>query len=731
MAGLLLLRRVSIVAIALLVAGLFVALPAAGQPDEPFGPGGFVPPDEYTYPPEYDPSLDHVRLDGFGVAYNFETQTAYDPAFPPGIVIDLNTGAATVYGTGEPLPPMPMELLSFGPDGTPNTSFVDPARGVAAPPVRSDSDVEPAVEGAQTDAPPTLRQPPAGPTDFENDDPVLALYRTGFSGADLDPYAIEGLPDGAVDDAFQFLSYEIALLFELNAFPRGTPWHDTFSAIHAQFEIGAADRQEVLALFQAVDLEFARRENIFGQITGPDEFYVNWAVNPLPDQFYTDLANGEFAPMVGFEHAAALARLTATGAETDLVATGGTEIVTLQTALGRTIVALEIQQDLNSLLRAEIDDLRAQVAALSSPAIELLLDTSEDGNDGGGEGDFVLYTGLAVGGVLLALAGVFAVVRSRRRRASDPARPVGAEALATTQLLAGAKDEADILSILDRAAEQHVRAPLSLFHVTDAGVTPAGGSGIGALADTDLMRIVRTGQRSTTLLENDPAFPAGEHAVMAVPVISAGSVRAVLAAHRSADEPFSRADLAQLEAIAPTLGGTLARTAELGTMSKLAMVDGLTSLGNRRRLDGDLETTVAAAVAGDTPLGFAMIDVDNFKTYNDTHGHSAGDDVLRKVAATIASCVRDSDVVYRYGGEEFSMLLPGATPTDAAAVAERVRAAVENAVFPGEDQQPGGSLTISIGVATLDSGGPDDVRERADQALYAAKAAGRNRVSFA
>ena len=126
-----------------------------------------------------------------------------------------------------------------------------------------------------------------------------------------------------------------------------------------------------------------------------------------------------------------------------------------------------------------------------------------------------------------------------------------------------------------------------------------------------------------------------------------------------------------------------------------------------------------------------MVDVDHFKTYNDTHGHTAGDEVLRKVAATIERSVRTSDVVYRYGGEEFSMLLPGASPEEAAHVAERVRAAVEAEEFPGQEMQPGGRLTISVGVATLATGSGDDIRERADQALYRAKESGRNQVAFA
>ena len=106
-------------------------------------------------------------------------------------------------------------------------------------------------------------------------------------------------------------------------------------------------------------------------------------------------------------------------------------------------------------------------------------------------------------------------------------------------------------------------------------------------------------------------------------------------------------------------------------------------------------------------------------------------EVLRRVAEAIAEHVRDTDVVYRYGGEEFSMLLPGASPEEAAVVAERVRAAVEETSFPGEELQPGGKLTVSVGVATLETGSAHDLKERADAALYEAKERGRNRVVLA
>lgn len=151
--------------------------------------------------------------------------------------------------------------------------------------------------------------------------------------------------------------------------------------------------------------------------------------------------------------------------------------------------------------------------------------------------------------------------------------------------------------------------------------------------------------------------------------------------------------------------------------AELAFVDELTGVGNRRRLDVDLGPGPAECSG---PVGFVMIDVDNFKDYNDDHGHSAGDEMLRQVARTISTSVRPGDTVYRYGGEEFCVLLPGAGDAEAERVAERIRTEVELR----------SGITVSLGVAV--SAGPTEVHrslaDRADGALYAAKRNGRNRV---
>jgi diguanylate cyclase (GGDEF)-like protein len=160
--------------------------------------------------------------------------------------------------------------------------------------------------------------------------------------------------------------------------------------------------------------------------------------------------------------------------------------------------------------------------------------------------------------------------------------------------------------------------------------------------------------------------------------------------------------------------------------------DHITGLANRRTFDKRLAYEWHRAVHEKLSMSLLMIDVDQFKLYNDFYGHLAGDECLRKIAAILASApLRGSDVVARYGGEEFAVILPRALSNGAAALAERIRLAVADACIP-HLPHPAGIVTVSIGVATLSPAhNLDDTAliQRADLALYGAKKAGRNQVS--
>jgi diguanylate cyclase (GGDEF)-like protein len=126
----------------------------------------------------------------------------------------------------------------------------------------------------------------------------------------------------------------------------------------------------------------------------------------------------------------------------------------------------------------------------------------------------------------------------------------------------------------------------------------------------------------------------------------------------------------------------------------------------------------------------ALIDVDDFKQYNDAHGHLAGDALLKTLAEVMRGQVRGSDLLARYGGEEFGLIMPGTGRAEAQLTAERLRARVDAYVFADAATQPGGRLTISAGVSAAPQDGIDahTLLSRADEALYTAKRTGKNRV---
>lgn len=172
-------------------------------------------------------------------------------------------------------------------------------------------------------------------------------------------------------------------------------------------------------------------------------------------------------------------------------------------------------------------------------------------------------------------------------------------------------------------------------------------------------------------------------------------------------------------------------------LSILALTDALTGLANRRAFDEALNREWKRTLREGSRISLLLLDVDNFKSFNDEYGHQVGDDCLRTIAIAVKEAVRASDIPARYGGEEIAVILPSTDTAGAVEVAEKIRAAVEALQLTHKGNSETGRITVSIGVATALSrhGGtmrmPESLLLAADNALYKAKREGRNRVETA
>jgi diguanylate cyclase (GGDEF)-like protein len=244
--------------------------------------------------------------------------------------------------------------------------------------------------------------------------------------------------------------------------------------------------------------------------------------------------------------------------------------------------------------------------------------------------------------------------------------------------------------------------------------------------------VLRTGGDAAQAAE---ALPAASDAGRAAPGLSIESwcdmPRAGRRRYLAADaSPIFDAN-GKLSAVVETLRDLTDEKMAQAALEQLATRDGLTGLANRRCFDDTLQAEWARALRQMQPLSLLMVDVDNFKAYNDAHGHLGGDECLKRVARAVASEMRANDLVARYGGEEFAVVLPNQSLKGAAIVAERIRSRVEQLQLPC--RFAAGHVTVSIGAATAIAG-PDNHANQlvaiADAALYRAKHLGRNRISL-
>lgn len=222
---------------------------------------------------------------------------------------------------------------------------------------------------------------------------------------------------------------------------------------------------------------------------------------------------------------------------------------------------------------------------------------------------------------------------------------------------------------------------------------------------------------------------------LSMPIQTYGRIIGVLnLSDKLSGEIFSDEDMRLLQTMTAQATMAIERSTyytQSQELRKISITDPLTGLLNRRYFQERVAEEVDRATRHGHPLSLIMIDIDHFKLFNDANGHPAGDRALVMVGRSLRGSVRTIDVVSRFGGEEFAIILPETRRQEALEIGERVRREVEALYFPGEESVPAGRLTVSLGVA----GFPEDARDlksliqRADRALYQAKARGRNCIA--
>lgn len=214
------------------------------------------------------------------------------------------------------------------------------------------------------------------------------------------------------------------------------------------------------------------------------------------------------------------------------------------------------------------------------------------------------------------------------------------------------------------------------------------------------------------------SMPSHGHVI--VPIKDKDGVIGVMYLYTAPNEVIDDSIRRLLSSIGEQLGIAIRKTLLYERTKELSLSDHLTGAGNKRRLDLEMDRLFTWARRYSRPFSCMMLDIDHFKLYNDSHGHLAGDIILKEVANQIRASVRETDLVARYGGEEFMVMLPETLLKKAALVAEKIRRSVEETL----------PVTVSIGVCAFskEMTGPGEMIAASDRLLYSAKEQGRNRV---
>jgi len=361
----------------------------------------------------------------------------------------------------------------------------------------------------------------------------------------------------------------------------------------------------------------------------------------------------------------------------------------------------------------------------------------------------------SLGAVLSAAAswlpGALAVVRERDQRANADTLPVDLYKLARR---ASRSREIDAVCqhVVDQAARTVTaeRVAIAVYRPDEHRLMLAAASGY-ALATVKDVRIepgewvmghVYASRRSVVVRDvrrlraSSATGRYRSFSFAAVPIVAEGHVVGVLSATDKVDDStFTRQDVAALRAISGVAALGLAAahsSAEAIRLTHAATIDSLTGLFNRRAFDLRLRQEIERARRSSGTLAVLMIDIDDFKAINDTHGHPVGDAVLKAIADVLRSVVRVFDFCARYGGDEFGIVMPNSERATSAAAAERIRERIATSYERDAHLAELRRVTVSIGVATMCAGETaEETVQRADDSLYRAKAAGKNCVQIA
>jgi diguanylate cyclase (GGDEF)-like protein len=235
--------------------------------------------------------------------------------------------------------------------------------------------------------------------------------------------------------------------------------------------------------------------------------------------------------------------------------------------------------------------------------------------------------------------------------------------------------------------------------------------------------------RPTALCEHLHGASEAQSNGVCVPLTSQGSVLGLLHVGARHGDGLGELERAAVESVGEHLAVVLYSLALRESLRVQSLRDPLTGLYNRRYLEESLPREMERCERRGRPLSVLMLDVDHFKRFNDEHGHGAGDALLTRIGEVLASVTRGEDIACRYGGEEFTIVMPEAGTEQAAARAEQIREAIGNARISYMRRELG-PVSVSIGLNELRPGieSTETLMAGADRALYAAKAQGRNRV---